>query len=284
MVFHQGAPSSQCFYQGALLLRWSFISGLLSRWSFIKQSFIGVVFHQSGHLSGWSFTGVVFHQWSFIRVVFHWGGLSSGWYIIMVVFHQCGLKLGWSFITVVFYWSGLYFRLVFHQGGLLSGRSFIGVVSKQGGLLSGVLCALDRRNAFPVSTTEAYIHGAAQLGEDGGVVVDDGAAGAGQTLHLVDHQVTALVLLVVGHHKALWNSSSLGHLTHSQCSTLNFPTTRPSEPAVLWTCYTLNAQHLTFPPQTAVHWGALHTHSARCLTFPPQLLGNSSSMGSITHS
>ena len=54
-----------------------------------------------------------------------------------------------------------------------------------------------------MSTMEAYVHGAAQLGEDGGIVVDDGAAGAGQTLHLVDHQVTALVLLVVGHHKAL---------------------------------------------------------------------------------
>ena len=262
------------FYQGGLLS-----SSLSLGWSFIR-----VAIYQGGLSLGWSFISGHLSGWSFIGVVFHWGGLSSGWYVIMVVFHQCGLKLGWSFITVVFYWSGLYFRLVFLQGGLLSGRSFIGVVSKQGGLLSGVLCALDRRNTLPGSTTEAYIHGAAQLGEDGGVVVDDGAAGAGQTLHLVDHQVTALVLLVVGHHKALWNSSSLGHLTHSQCSTLNFPTTRPSEPAVLWTRYTLNAQHLTFPPQTAVHWGALHTHSARCLTFPPQLLGNSSSMGSITHS
>ena len=104
---------------------------------------------------------------------------------------------------MVFYWSGLYFRLVFYQGGLLSGRSFISVVSKQGGLSAWVLCALDKRNTFPMSTMEAYVHGAAQLGEDGGIVVDDGAAGAGQTLHLVDHQVTALVLLVVGHHKAL---------------------------------------------------------------------------------
>ena len=77
------------------------------------------------------------------------------------------------------------------------------MVSKQGGLSAWVLCALDKRNTFPMSTMEAYVHGAAQLGEDGGIVVDDGAAGAGQTLHLVDHQVTALVLLVVGHHKAL---------------------------------------------------------------------------------
>ena len=120
-----------------------------------------------------------------------------------MVFHHSGLLLEWSLFQVSLSSGWSFIREVFHQGGLLSGRSFIGVVSKQGGLLSGVLCALDRRNTLPVSTTEAYIHGAAQLGEDGGVVVDDGAAGAGQTFHLVDHQVTALVLLVVGHHKAL---------------------------------------------------------------------------------
>ena len=149
--------------------------------SFIKWSLTGVVFHWGGLSLGWSFTGVVCY-----------GGLSSMWSQIRVVFHHSGLLLEWSL-----------FQVNLSSGCLLSGRSFIGVVSKQGGLLSGVLCALDRRNTLPVSITEAYIHGAAQLGEDGGVVVDDGAAGAGQTLHLVDHQVTALVLLVIGHHKAL---------------------------------------------------------------------------------
>ena len=133
--------------------------------SAIKQ---GLVSHQGGLSSWWSFIMAVSHQgglssgrtlnlirvvlsgWSLIRVVFHQGGLSSWQSLIRVVFHQGGLSIssgwscqgglssGWSFIRVVFHYGSLSSGWSFiredsqsHQGGLVR------VVPHQGGLSSG---------------------------------------------------------------------------------------------------------------------------------------------------
>ena len=80
----------------------------------------------------------------------------------------------------------------------------------------------------------SYLCGTAQLGEEGGVVVDNHAARAGQSLHLVHHQVTSLVLAVIGHHKPLCH-------THAKVAPLVLTVVNHHKP--LWHTHTHTHTH-----------------------------------------
>ena len=102
MVFHRCV-----FYQCDLLSGWSHQCDLLS-----VSSFIGVVSHQCGPLSG-GLSSVFFY--------FYWGGLLSGCLssvssFIRVVSHQCRLLSGSLLISMVFHHGGLSSVLFFIRG------------------------------------------------------------------------------------------------------------------------------------------------------------------------
>ena len=95
-------------------------------WSFISVVFHRCVFYQCDLLSGWSHQCDLLSVSSFIGVVSHQcgplsGGLSSVFSFIGMVFyqgvsHQCRLLSGWPLISMVFHHGGLSSVLFFIRG------------------------------------------------------------------------------------------------------------------------------------------------------------------------